>query len=86
MTLMQPIKLTDLRDVDPLKACEFFNNCFKDPSTFTVVIVGNIDPDVARPLILQYLVSKHWFGKWSGLISILTENVLYPLHFVGRHS
>lgn len=57
MTPWQPIKLTDLQDVDPLKACEYFNNCFKDPSTFTVVIVGNIDPDVARPLILQYLVS-----------------------------
>lgn len=51
----RPIKLTDLREVDPLKACEYFNNCFKDPSTFTVVIVGNIDPDIARPLILHYL-------------------------------
>lgn len=54
---LQPIRIKDLRKVDPLKACEYFNNCFKDPSTFTVVIVGNLDPTVALPLILQYLVS-----------------------------
>lgn len=53
---LQPIRLTDLQKVDPFKACDFFNNCFKDPSTFTVVIVGNIDPALASPLILQYLV------------------------------
>ncbi|XP_047310984.1 zinc protease PQQL-like [Impatiens glandulifera] len=49
------IRLNDLRSVDPFKACEYFSNCFKDPSTFTVVIVGNVDPAVARPIILQYL-------------------------------
>ena len=57
ITILQPIRLSDLRKVDPLKACEYFNNCFKDPSTFTVVIVGNINPTLALPLILQYLVS-----------------------------
>ncbi|KAB1209292.1 putative zinc protease PqqL [Morella rubra] len=51
----RPIRISDLRKVDPLKACEYFNNCFKDPSTFTVVIVGNIVPTIALPLILQYL-------------------------------
>ncbi|XP_068652946.1 zinc protease PQQL-like [Aristolochia californica] len=51
----RPIRISDLRNVDPIKACDYFNNCFKDPSTFTVVIVGNIDPKVAVPLILQYL-------------------------------
>ncbi|KAA8534881.1 hypothetical protein F0562_029903 [Nyssa sinensis] len=51
----RPIRISDLRKVDPFKACEYFNNCFKDPSTFTVVIVGNIDPAIACPLILQYL-------------------------------
>ncbi|RDX96961.1 Zinc protease PQQL-like protein, partial [Mucuna pruriens] len=51
----RPIKKSDLQKVDPLKACEFFSKCFKDPSTFTVVIVGNIDPTIAMPLILQYL-------------------------------
>lgn len=54
---MQPIKKHDLQKVDPLKACEYFSQCFRDPSAFTVVIVGNIDPAVALPLILQYLVS-----------------------------
>ncbi|KAL3829959.1 hypothetical protein ACJIZ3_018761 [Penstemon smallii] len=51
----RPIKIDDLRRVDPFRACEYFRNCFKDPSTFTVVIVGNIDPSIACPLILQYL-------------------------------
>lgn len=54
---LQPIRISNLRKVDPLKACEYFNSCFKDPSTFSVVIVGNIDTTVALPLILQYLVS-----------------------------
>ncbi|XP_052199575.1 zinc protease PQQL-like isoform X2 [Diospyros lotus] len=51
----RPIRIGDLKKVNPFKACEYFNNCFKDPSTFTVVIVGNIDPDIACPFILQYL-------------------------------
>lgn len=51
----RPIRISDLRKVDPRKACEYFNSCFKDPSTFTAVIVGNIDPRMATPLILQYL-------------------------------
>lgn len=51
----RPIRISDLRKVDPIKACEYFNSCFNDPSTFTLVIVGNIDPAIARPLILQYL-------------------------------
>lgn len=53
---MQPIRISDLKKVDPIRACEYFNNCFKDPSAFTVVIVGNIDPSISVPLILQYLV------------------------------
>ncbi|XP_021276228.1 zinc protease PQQL-like isoform X2 [Herrania umbratica] len=51
----RPIRISDLKKVDPVKACEYFNSCFKDPSTFTVVIAGNIDPTIALPLILQYL-------------------------------
>ncbi|GAB4852720.1 hypothetical protein Ancab_016931 [Ancistrocladus abbreviatus] len=51
----RPIRISDLRKVDPFKACEYFNSCFKDPSTFTIVIVGKIDPVIACPLILEYL-------------------------------
>lgn len=60
---LQPIKISDLQKVDPFKACAYFNNCFKDPSTFTIVIVGNIDPAIACPLILQYLVSGMFSSK-----------------------
>ncbi|PKU71070.1 zinc protease PQQL-like [Dendrobium catenatum] len=51
----RPIRIGDLKKVDPVRACEYFTDCFKDPSTFTVVIVGNIDPDASLPLVLQYL-------------------------------
>ncbi|OMO91641.1 hypothetical protein COLO4_18247 [Corchorus olitorius] len=51
----RPFTRSDHQKVDPLKACEYFNSCFKDPSTFTLVIVGNIDPTTAVPLIQQYL-------------------------------
>lgn len=53
---MQPIRISELKKVNPIRACEYFNNCFKDPSSFTVVIVGNIDPASSLPLVLQYLV------------------------------
>ncbi|KAL9153344.1 hypothetical protein ABFS82_10G042100 [Erythranthe guttata] len=49
------MKMDDLKEVDPVKGCEYFNNSFKDPSTFTVVIIGKIEPTIASPLILQYL-------------------------------
>ncbi|KAG0559726.1 hypothetical protein KC19_10G125800 [Ceratodon purpureus] len=44
-----------LSEVDPKKACQYFSECYKDPSTFTVMLVGAIDTEVALPLILQYL-------------------------------
>jgi hypothetical protein len=55
-SIFQPIRISDLKKVDPIRACEYFNSCFKDPSAFTVVIVGKIDPAISLPLILQYLV------------------------------
>nr|XP_017222853.1 PREDICTED: zinc protease PQQL-like isoform X1 [Daucus carota subsp. sativus] len=68
----RPIRMKDLKKVNPFRACEYYNSCFKDPSTFTLVIVGNIDPALAQPLILQYLVSGilrgSFFGKLKQLI------------------
>lgn len=51
----KPWQVSDLPKIDHQQACEYFSNFFKDPSTFTVVIVGNIYPDTAHPLILEYL-------------------------------
>uniref|UniRef100_A0A453EX63 Peptidase M16 C-terminal domain-containing protein n=1 Tax=Aegilops tauschii subsp. strangulata TaxID=200361 RepID=A0A453EX63_AEGTS len=51
----KPIRISDLKKVNPIRACEYFNSCFKDPSAFTVVVVGNIDPAISIPLILEYL-------------------------------
>jgi len=51
----KPINARELNKVDPIRACQYFDDCFKDPSTFTVAIVGTIDIEKALPLILQYL-------------------------------
>ncbi|GLJ23437.1 hypothetical protein SUGI_0443600 [Cryptomeria japonica] len=51
----KPVKVKDLQKVDAKRSCQYFDSCFKDPSTFTVVIIGKIDPAVFLPLILQYL-------------------------------
>lgn len=51
----KPVTVKELKKIDPIKSCHYFDNCFKDPSTFTVAIVGNFDPQTALPLILQYL-------------------------------
>ncbi|MCO5571807.1 hypothetical protein L7F22_025555 [Adiantum nelumboides] len=51
----KPVTVKELKKVDPKRACQYFDSCFKDPSTFTVAIVGNVDPETALPLVLQYL-------------------------------
>ncbi|KAH7414951.1 hypothetical protein KP509_14G020500 [Ceratopteris richardii] len=51
----KPVTVKELKKIDPKKACQYFDSCFKDPSTFTVAIVGNVDPETALPLILLYL-------------------------------
>ncbi|XP_021860861.2 zinc protease PQQL-like isoform X1 [Spinacia oleracea] len=51
----KPALVNDLPKVDPKKACEYFDHSFKDPSTFTVVIIGNLDPAMIQPLVLEYL-------------------------------
>ena len=57
--VLQPIRKSDLPKVDPWKACEFFKICFKDPSTFTIVTVENIDPTIVIPLILHFELVVH---------------------------
>ncbi|BBN04021.1 zinc protease [Marchantia polymorpha subsp. ruderalis] len=51
----KPVTARDLNKVNPKKACEYFDNSFRDPSSFTVAIVGNIEPAKAVPLILRFL-------------------------------
>jgi hypothetical protein len=61
-SISQPIRISDLKKVDPIRACEYFNSCFKDPSAFTVVIVGKIDPAISLPLICSiWYVLLHLF-------------------------
>ncbi|GJP47352.1 hypothetical protein CLOM_g6553 [Closterium sp. NIES-68] len=51
----KPITEADLRRVDFKRACEYLERAFKDPTPFTVVIVGNTRLAAALPLIQQYL-------------------------------
>ncbi|GLJ23434.1 hypothetical protein SUGI_0443550 [Cryptomeria japonica] len=51
----KPIRIKDIQKMNPKRSCQYFDSCFKDPSTFTVVIVGNIKAELVLPLILQYL-------------------------------
>ena len=60
ISFLQSPLVNDLPKVDPKKACEYFDRSFKDPSTFTVVIIGNLDPAMIHPLILEYLVSLYF--------------------------
>lgn len=41
--------------MDPERACAFFDACFRDPSNFTLVFVGKMDPATLMPLVLRYL-------------------------------
>lgn len=67
LCVVQPITAKDLEKVDPIRSCRYFNSCFKDPSGFTVAIVGKVDIDTALPLVLQYLVNSTPF---VGLFSL----------------
>lgn len=50
--LFKPPTVADIERFDPSTACTYFSNCYKDPSTFVVVILGDIDPSTVCPLIL----------------------------------
>ncbi|KAG5541578.1 hypothetical protein RHGRI_021420 [Rhododendron griersonianum] len=52
---MKSVNAEELQKVDPNIACDFFNSCYLDPSSFVVVLVGDFDASVARPLIEEFL-------------------------------
>lgn len=85
--VLQPVTVKELKKIDPKKACQYFDNCFKDPSTFTVAIVGNVDPQTALPLILQYLVSD-WLLCWpffalkKQVLSTMADNMPFCTQIV----
>lgn len=70
---VQPITAKELNKVDPKKACQYFDDCFTDPSAYTVAIVGKIDTEKALPLILQYLVSVILLA----ILSLFEPEILY---------
>ena len=51
------VKADEIEKVDYAKAMEFYKDRFADPNNFTLYFVGNIDEDVFKPLVEQYLAS-----------------------------
>ncbi|PWA45380.1 insulinase (Peptidase family M16) protein [Artemisia annua] len=74
----RPKRVNDLENVNLHKACDFFNDCYTDPSNFTVVIVGNLVPDVAIPLILKYLAG---IPRPSSPVMKFSRDELKPLPY-----
>lgn len=52
---MAPLSLDLLNQVNQKEALALFRNRFKNPADFTVYLVGNIDEEQMKPLILTYL-------------------------------
>ena len=55
--LSKPITLKTLAKMDAEKACRYFNECFVDPSHFTMVLVGAFDIEKILPLLEKYIGS-----------------------------
>ena len=51
------VKADEIEKIDYAKAMEFYKDRFADPNNFTFYFVGNIDEDVFKPLVEQYLAS-----------------------------
>lgn len=52
---IRPLAEQDLLAVDIKKSQQFFQQCFSNPSDFTCVIVGDIDPEATRTLLDESL-------------------------------
>ena len=55
--LSKPITLKTLAKMNAEKACRYFNECFVDPSHFTMVLVGAFDVEKILPLLEKYIGS-----------------------------
>jgi predicted Zn-dependent peptidase len=50
-----PLRVADVRKMQPMNACEHFNAAFADPSQFTVVLVGAFDEKRVLKMCEKYL-------------------------------
>ncbi|KAH0708016.1 hypothetical protein KY289_013092 [Solanum tuberosum] len=53
--IYKPLKAEDLSQVDTSKAWKYFKNCFRDPSSFRVIMIGKFDSASVDPLLSRYL-------------------------------
>ena len=54
---LRPVRMSDLETLDFDFCRGFFNACFSDPSEFTFIFVGNVDPGAFVPLLNKYIAS-----------------------------
>ena len=54
---VQPLKRETLKNVDYDRVLQIYKERFADASGFKMVLVGNVDMDVLRPLLCQYIAS-----------------------------
>ncbi|KAH0711199.1 hypothetical protein KY284_012626 [Solanum tuberosum] len=53
--IYKPLKAEDLSQVDTSKAWNYFKNCFRDPSSFRVIMIGKFDSASVDSLLSRYL-------------------------------
>ena len=39
----EPMTLEELDQINPQLACDYFNDCFRNPAQFTVCVTGSIE-------------------------------------------
>lgn len=71
------MKMEDVDKIDYASAMNMYKDRFKDPNNFTFYFVGNIDEEVFKPLVEQYLASlkkKKNKESWKDINLGLPEN------------
>eukprot|EP00899_Mesostigma_viride_P018829 jgi/Mesvir1/26948/Mv20668-RA.1 len=51
----KPVTLEEFDRIDPHYSCQYFNNCFRNPAEFTVVLVGTIHEDELLALLEKFV-------------------------------
>ncbi len=70
---IQPMKRERLKEVSMDKIYRIYQERFSDASHFKMILVGNIDMSVLRPLLCKYVASLPATGKQSTKIAALPQ-------------
>ena len=81
--LRMRMTVEDYDKVDYAKAMEMYKERFSDPNNFTFTFVGNIDVEVFKPLVEQYLASLQGVDRkenWKD-VGLIISNKDYSTHY-----